>query len=82
MTGPTGSGKTTTIYSGLQFLNKPHRNISTVEDPVEYKISGINQVQINAKIGLTFSNVLRSFLRQDPDVILVGGNSGTKKQRI
>ena len=72
MTGPTGSGKTTTIYSGLQFLNKPHRNISTVEDPVEYKINGINQVQVNAKIGLTFSNVLRSFLRQDPDVILVG----------
>ena len=72
MTGPTGSGKTTTIYSGLQSLNTSNRNISTVEDPVEYKIYGLNQVQVNAKIGLTFANVLRSFLRQDPDVILVG----------
>ena len=72
MTGPTGSGKTTTIYSGLQELNKPDRNISTAEDPVEYKLYGINQVQVNVKIGLTFSSVLRSFLRQDPDVILVG----------
>ena len=82
MTGPTGSGKTTTIYSGLQFLNKPHRNISTVEDPVEYKINGINQVQVNAKIGLTFSNVLRSFLRQDPDVILVGEIRDTETANI
>ena len=72
MTGPTGSGKTTTIYSGLQQLNTPARNISTGEDPVEYKLQGINQVQIDPKIGLTFANVLRSFLRQDPDVILVG----------
>ena len=72
MTGPTGSGKTTTIYSGLQELNKPDKNISTAEDPVEYKLYGINQVQVNAKIGLTFASVLRSFLRQDPDVILVG----------
>jgi type IV pilus assembly protein PilB len=72
MTGPTGSGKTTTIYSGLQELNTPDRNISTAEDPVEYKLYGINQVQINTKIGLTFASVLRSFLRQDPDVILVG----------
>ncbi len=72
MTGPTGSGKTTTIYSGLQTLNTPNRNISTAEDPVEYKLHGINQVQVNANIGLTFSSVLRSFLRQDPDVILVG----------
>ena len=72
MTGPTGSGKTTTIYSGLQQLNTPHRNISTAEDPVEYKLYGINQVQVNAKIGLNFSSILRSFLRQDPDVILVG----------
>ncbi len=72
MTGPTGSGKTTTIYSGLQELNKPDRNISTAEDPVEYKLYGINQVQVNAKIGLTFASVLRSFLRQDPDIILVG----------
>ena len=72
MTGPTGSGKTTTIYSGLQKLNKPNRNISTAEDPVEYKLHGINQVQVNDKIGLSFASVLRSFLRQDPDVILVG----------
>ncbi len=72
MTGPTGSGKTTTIYSGLQKLNTPNRNISTAEDPVEYKLHGINQVQVNAKIGLTFASALRSFLRQDPDVILVG----------
>ena len=72
MTGPTGSGKTTTIYSGLQELNQPDRNISTAEDPVEYKLYGINQVQVNTKIGLTFASVLRSFLRQDPDIILVG----------
>ena len=72
MTGPTGSGKTTTIYSGLQQLNTPNRNICTAEDPVEYKLHGINQVQVNSKIGLTFASVLRSFLRQDPDVILVG----------
>ena len=72
MTGPTGSGKTTTIYSGLQQLNTPDRNISTAEDPVEYKLHGINQVQVISKIGLTFAQVLRSFLRQDPDVILVG----------
>ncbi len=72
MTGPTGSGKTTTIYAGLQTLNTPNRNISTAEDPVEYKLHGINQVQVNPGIGLTFANVLRSFLRQDPDIILVG----------
>jgi len=72
MTGPTGSGKTTTIYSGLMELNKPHTNISTVEDPVEYSLDGINQVQINTRVGLTFATVLRAFLRQDPDVILVG----------
>ena len=72
MTGPTGSGKTTTIYSGLSELNEPHRNISTVEDPVEYKLDGINQVQTHNKVGLNFASVLKSFLRQDPDVILVG----------
>ena len=70
--GPTGSGKTTTIYSGLNLLNDKHRNISTAEDPVEYKVEGLNQVQVNPKIGLTFSSALRSFLRQDPDVIFVG----------
>ena len=72
MTGPTGSGKTTTIYSGLLNLNTPQRNISTAEDPVEFRIHGINQVQMNPKAGLNFSSALRAFLRQDPDVILVG----------
>ena len=72
ITGPTGSGKTTTIYSGLNLLNIPERNISTAEDPVEYKIEGLNQVQMHTKIGLTFASALRAFLRQDPDVILVG----------
>ncbi len=72
MTGPTGSGKTTTIYSGLMKLNTPQVNISTAEDPVEFRIHGINQVQMNPKAGLTFASSLRAFLRQDPDVILVG----------
>lgn len=72
MTGPTGSGKTTTIYSGLISLNTPNINISTVEDPVEFRIHGINQVQVNPKVQLNFASALRSFLRQDPDVILVG----------
>lgn len=71
-TGPTGSGKTTTLYSILMELNKEDINISTVEDPVEFSLSGVNQVHVNDKIGLTFSSVLRSLLRQDPDVILVG----------
>jgi len=72
VTGPTGSGKTTTLYSTLGELNKTSQNISTVEDPVELNIHGINQVQVHEEIGLTFSNVLRSFLRQDPDIIMVG----------
>ena len=72
ITGPTGSGKTTTIYSGLINLNTKDRNISTVEDPVEFRIHGINQVQVNPKVQLNFASALRSFLRQDPDVILVG----------
>ena len=72
MTGPTGSGKTTTIYSGLIALNTSDRNISTAEDPVEFRIRGINQVQMNPKAGMDFSSSLRAFLRQDPDVILVG----------
>ncbi len=72
MTGPTGSGKTTTIYSILNELNNTETNISTAEDPVEYNVEGINQVQVNADIGFTFSGALRSFLRQDPDVIMVG----------
>jgi len=72
VTGPTGSGKTTTLYSLLKELNKESKNIITVEDPVEYRLEGINQVQVNAKAGLTFANGLRSILRQDPDIIMVG----------
>lgn len=72
VTGPTGSGKTTTLYSGLTYINTPEKNIVTIEDPVEYQLEGINQVQIKPKIGLTFANVLRTLLRQDPDVIMVG----------
>ena len=72
VTGPTGSGKTTTLYSAMEILNKPEVNISTVEDPVEYRMPGINQMQVNPKIGLTFASGLRSLLRQDPDIIMVG----------
>lgn len=72
VTGPTGSGKTTTLYSGLLELNAISKNISTAEDPVEYNLDGINQVQINSEIGFTFAEALRAFLRQDPDVIMVG----------
>lgn len=72
VTGPTGSGKTTTLYGALQHLNHDQRNISTVEDPIEIQLSGINQVQANDAIGLDFSTVLRALLRQDPDVIMVG----------
>ncbi len=72
ITGPTGSGKTTTLYSMMEILNNPGINISTVEDPIEYRMPRINQTQVNAKIGLTFANGLRSLLRQDPDVIMVG----------
>ena len=72
VTGPTGSGKTTTLYSALSELNKIASNISTAEDPVEYNLVGINQVQINEDIGLNFANALRAFLRQDPDIIMVG----------
>lgn len=72
VTGPTGSGKTTTLYSALQELNKISENISTAEDPVEYNLEGINQVQIHSDIGLNFAAALRTFMRQDPDIILVG----------
>jgi type IV pilus assembly protein PilB len=72
VTGPTGSGKTVSLYTGLNILNVPERNISTAEDPVEINLSGINQVHVNAKVGLNFAEALRSFLRQDPDVIMVG----------
>lgn len=72
VTGPTGSGKTVTLYSALNLINKPEINISTVEDPVEIPVPGINQVNMNPKTGLTFAEALRAFLRQDPDVIMVG----------
>lgn len=72
VTGPTGSGKTTTLYSALTILNHPDVNIITVEDPIEYQINGISQMQVNAKIDLTFANGLRTIVRQDPDIILVG----------
>ena len=72
VTGPTGSGKTVTLYTGLNLLNSVERNISTAEDPVEITVEGINQVNMNVKAGLTFANALRAFLRQDPDVIMVG----------
>ncbi|KTD82586.1 GspE/PulE family protein [Legionella waltersii] len=72
VTGPTGSGKTTTLYSILSRLNSPERKILTVEDPIEYRIERVNQIQVNPKIDLTFARVLRSILRQDPDVIMVG----------
>ena len=72
VTGPTGSGKSTTLYSALAELNKPDVNISTVEDPVEYNMAGINQVQMKESIGLNFAAALRSLLRQDPDIIMVG----------
>jgi len=72
VTGPTGSGKTTTLYSILTFVNNPHLNIITVEDPVEYRLDGINQVQARPGVGLTFAAALRSILRQDPDIVMVG----------
>ena len=72
VTGPTGSGKTTTLYSILKTINKPSMNILTAEDPVEYELEGIGQVQVREDIGYTFEKALRSFLRQDPEVILVG----------
>jgi len=72
VTGPTGSGKTVSLYTGLNILNQPERNISTAEDPVEINLEGVNQVQINPKAEMTFANALRAFLRQDPDVVMVG----------
>jgi type IV pilus assembly protein PilB len=72
VTGPTGSGKSTTLYATLNILNRPEINVITVEDPVEYKLSGVNQVQTNVKAGLTFASALRSILRSDPDIILIG----------
>ena len=72
LAGPTGSGKTVTLYAGLNVLNAGDRNIATAEDPVEIHVPGVNQVQVNAKVGLTFASALRAFLRQDPDVLMVG----------
>jgi general secretion pathway protein E len=72
VTGPTGSGKTTTLYGALQKINDPGKKIITIEDPVEYQLSGVNQIQVKPQIGLTFANGLRSIVRQDPDVIMVG----------
>ncbi len=72
VTGPTGSGKTTTLYASLNRINSPDKNIITIEDPIEYQLKGIGQMQVNPKINLTFANGLRSILRQDPDVIMVG----------
>src|SRR2546427_4876 len=72
VTGPTGSGKTTTLYSGLRIINTVDLKLLTAEDPVEYEIEGIMQVPVNPLVGLTFASALRSFLRQDPDVIMVG----------
>ena len=82
VTGATGSGKSTTVYSMLQVLNKTESNIITVEDPVEMKIPGINQVQVMSEIGLTFSNTLRSILRQDPDIIMIGEIRDDETARI
>jgi len=82
ITGPTGSGKTTTLYAILNRLNKTAVNIITIEDPVEYQLAGISQVQINPKAGLTFANGLRSFLRQDPDIIMVGEIRDEETARI
>jgi general secretion pathway protein E len=72
VTGPTGSGKTTTLYSALNKINSPEKKIITVEDPVEYQLKGVNQIQVKASIGLTFASALRSILRQDPDIIMIG----------
>jgi general secretion pathway protein E len=72
VTGPTGSGKTTTLYAALNSINSPDKNIITIEDPIEYQLKGVGQMQVNPKIDLTFANGLRSILRQDPDVIMVG----------
>ena len=72
VTGPTGSGKSTTLYATLNLLNSPEKNVITVEDPVEYRLAGINQVQVNNKAGLTFASGLRSILRCDPDIVMIG----------
>ncbi len=82
VTGPTGSGKTTTLYAILSKLNSPLVNIITVEDPVEYQVSGINQVQVNEKVGLTFAIALRAILRQDPDIVMIGETRDVETAQI
>jgi type IV pilus assembly protein PilB len=82
VTGPTGSGKTTTLYSALNELNSPDYNIVTVEDPVEFQVPGINQVPVRKEIGLTFANSLRSILRQDPDIVMIGEIRDTETAEI
>lgn len=82
VTGPTGSGKTTTLYSVIDLLSSPERNIVTIEDPVEYQLDGINQVQVNEAVQMTFARALRSLLRQDPDVIMVGEIRDTDTARV
>jgi len=82
VTGPTGSGKTTTLYTALSALNTPERKIITVEDPVEYQLEGINQIQAKASIGLDFAHALRSIVRQDPDVIMIGEMRDLETARI
>ena len=82
VTGPTGSGKTTTLYTALSALNTPERKIITVEDPVEYQLEGINQIQAKASIGLDFAQALRSIVRQDPDVIMIGEMRDLETARI
>ena len=72
ITGPTGSGKSSTLYAALNKLNSEEVNIITIEDPVEYQLEGINQIQVNSNVGLTFAAGLRSILRQDPDIVMVG----------
>jgi len=82
VTGPTGSGKSTTLYAALSQLNRPEINIITVEDPVEYRMTGPNQVQVNPKAGLTFATALRSILRSDPDVVMVGEIRDTETAKM
>jgi len=82
ITGPTGSGKTTTLFSILKYVNSPEINIMTIEDPVEYTLTGTNQIQVNNTVGLNFANALRAFLRQDPDVILIGEIRDLETARI
>ncbi|MFQ5780779.1 MAG: GspE/PulE family protein, partial [Nitrospiria bacterium] len=82
VTGPTGSGKTTTLYAGLNRINSSEKNIITIEDPIEYQLKGIGQIQVNPKIQLTFASGLRSILRQDPDMIMVGEIRDTETAEI